>query len=55
MGLILYGAGIEIAQYALTETRVGDTHDLLADILAVLLGSCLYLSIVIITQRIKAD
>lgn len=54
IGLIFYGAAIEIAQYTFTTTRVGDVHDLFADIVGVMLDACLYLIISKIIQQIRS-
>ncbi len=43
IGLILYGASIEIMQRTLTTTRVGEISDLLADIVGVGIGFIIYL------------
>ena len=43
IGLILYGASIEIMQCTWTTTRVGEISDLLADIVGVGIGFIIYL------------
>lgn len=43
IGLVLYGATIEILQSTLTTTRVGEASDFLADSIGILIGLILYL------------
>jgi VanZ family protein len=43
IGLILYGASIEIMQSTFTTTRVGEISDLLADTVGVGIGFIIYL------------
>ena len=54
ISLIFYNAAIEIAQYTSTTTRVGDVHDLFADIVGVIFSACLYLIISKIIQQIRS-
>ncbi|MBF0413860.1 MAG: VanZ family protein [Desulfamplus sp.] len=42
IGLIIYGAAIEIMQAALTSTRFGDCFDWIADMIGVVIGSGCY-------------
>ncbi|MES2182163.1 MAG: VanZ family protein [Pseudomonadota bacterium] len=42
LGLVIYGAGIEVVQYYCTTTRVGDVFDWLADCIAIALGILIY-------------
>ncbi len=42
VGLILYGAGIEILQSTLTTTRFGEVSDLIADVVGVTVGFIIY-------------
>jgi VanZ family protein len=53
IGLLLYGAGIEVLQHTMTTTRTGETADLLADAVGVLLGSSMYFIANKIAQRHK--
>ncbi len=41
MALLLYGAGIEFAQQALTTTREADALDVLANAIGIALGQCI--------------
>lgn len=45
IGLILYGAGIEVMQSVFTSTRIGQTTDILADILGMVIGFVIYLAV----------
>ena len=43
LGLVVYGASIEIMQSTFTTTRFGEASDLLADSIGILIGFILYL------------
>lgn len=51
IGLILYGASIEIMQSTLTTTRFGQVSDLLADSVGVGIGFIIYLAVQKTIQR----
>ena len=55
IALILYGAFIEIAQHAFTTTRLGEVSDLLADIIGVVLGACIYMICLNVISYIKTN
>jgi VanZ family protein len=51
VGLVLYGAGIEVMQEFFTTTRNGDIYDIYADTVGVFIGWCFFLVVYKFTHK----